>query len=147
MNYAAYTGLLADLCNAAGLADAARLVDEGRLEVAGHTVSFSYDEAIDPKHASVVIDLGEVPEHEREQVYRTALETNAQAKSPRDGVVGIDAESSHLSYRFFVPLDGSYGASAVLDTITGLLAEDEEVSADAEAAREPLLPAGLRAHV
>ena len=33
MNYAAYTDLLAQVCAAAGLEDAARLVDGGRLDI------------------------------------------------------------------------------------------------------------------
>ena len=147
MNYAAYANLLAEVCAAAGLEDAARLVDGGRLEVLGHTVTFCCDEAVDQKHAAVVIDLGEVPEHECEKVFRTALETNAHAKSPLDGVVGLDAESSHLSYRFFVPLDGTYSAAAVLETIADLLAEHEPENPDFEAASESLPLPGLRTRV
>lgn len=147
MNYAAYTDLLAEVCAAAGLEDPARLVDGGRLEVLGHTVTFCYDEAVDAKHAAVVIDLGEVPEQEHETVFRTALETNAQAKSPRDGVVGLDAQSSHLSYRFFVPLDGSYSATAILETVTDLLAEQDPEHGELDGGLQPLLPAGFHAHV
>lgn len=121
MDYANYTKLLNDICGLTGVDDVARLIDGGQLDISGHAVSIRYDASIDPFRAVVHVDLGEVPEDDRETVYRYALEVNFHSAPAGNGALSLDPQAGRLLYSFSFPLDGSRTASDLLDTVTELL--------------------------
>ncbi|SDR63032.1 Tir chaperone protein (CesT) family protein [Paraburkholderia tuberum] len=119
--YENYMKLLHDVCDLVGLDDVARLIDGGQLDISGHTVSIRYDESVDPLGAVADIDLGPVPEEDRETIYRHALEVNFHSAPAGNGTLSLDPQAERLQYSFRFPLDGTRTATDLFDTVTDLL--------------------------
>lgn len=136
MEYANYTKLLNDVCSLAGVDEAARLIDGGQLDISGHAVSIRYDASVDPFCAVVHVDIGEIPQEDREAVYRYALEVNFHSGAVGNGALSLNPEAERLQYSFSFPLDGGRTASDLLDTVADLLdsLNDQNVSDNADVA-------------
>lgn len=81
-----YRSLLADLSHALGVADAARLHGEGRLDLAGTRIGLSHERDAQGEHLWVSVDFGRVPDVQAHRVYRAMLEANLRAGGPEGGV-------------------------------------------------------------
>lgn len=90
MNTAQFEDLCHAICMKLNVEDPHQIRDHGSLHLDGVDIGLFFDEDIDPNCVSCYVDLGEIAEEERQDIYEHLLTMNVVGGSHERGVFAVD---------------------------------------------------------
>lgn len=90
MNTAQFEDLCHAICMKLNVEDPDQIRNHGSLHLDGVNIGLFFDEEIDPVCVSCYVDLGEIAEEKREDIYEHLLTMNVVSGSHERGVFAVD---------------------------------------------------------
>ena len=117
MDLAEFTQLCRDTCVALNLPDTTSLADQHQIELNGIDIGLFYDEDVAGDRLVCYVDIGKLPEFDRDEIVESLLALNLLTGSKTSGVYGLDRRRDRVIFiqHFLYPdlMDG--------ETLSGIL--------------------------
>lgn len=112
-----FQDLCRDVSLELGREDINALGQDGRLELDDVHIALFFNEVADPDILFCYVDLGEIAEHQRVDVYENLLNLNLLTGTKTNGVFGVDPASGNAVMVSHLPVDELPQASRLTEVL------------------------------